>query len=82
MRREQSEKMAFAKFMIALLRPISGITEREASLLLSDYGEAVYQLKYNSKYVSMREQFEHTEVKQKLEDLRILEKVSKFMVKD
>lgn len=58
------------------------LDSKTAKILLAEYGEELYQLKYNSVYEPVRMQLATKLVKAKSEDARILQKVADFTVKE
>lgn len=79
-RRERSEKVAFAQFIAGFLGPMSGMEAKQASLLVADYAEEVFQFKYNYKYESMRMRVVEEKLAAQSEDMRILQKVAAMTV--
>lgn len=82
LQREKQEKVAFARFMAALLGPASGLKAGEIGALVAAYAEEVHQFRYNYKYVPVQELAQRKAVAAANEDLRLMEKVAKFTVKD
>ena len=81
-RRERSEKVAFASFLSKLLGPLSGMSEESRSLLIAEYAESVLQLKYNYWYEPVRTRVVEARAAAHAEDLRILKKVAAMTAKD
>ena len=78
--RERNEKYAFAKLLIRLLGPVSGMTDEERYLTLVDYAEEVFQLRYNSKYVPVFMQRVKAARNVQEEEARLLRKVEQLTV--
>jgi hypothetical protein len=78
--RERAEKYGFAKLLTKLLAPISGISEEGQYLLLMEYAEEVFQLKYNSKYVPVLHQKLQKIRNIRQEEERLLRKVAKMTI--
>lgn len=78
--RERSEKYAFAKLMVRLLAPMSGMSEEAQYLSLMEYAEDLFQLRYNSKYVPVLQRRLREVRNMRLEEARLLSKVEKMTV--
>ena len=79
-RRKKSEKVAFAKFLGALLGPLSDLEPEKIMLLVAEYAEEVYQLKYNWEYQALRTRVVREKQIAHNEDLRILKRVEAMTV--
>ncbi len=80
--REKAEKFAFAKYLSVFLEPMSGLKKEDTIKALADYGEELYQLKYNYNYESIRTRLDRVRTEHKLDDMRLLDKVSAMTVED
>jgi len=80
--RQKTEKYAFAKFLTELCGAAGFVESKAAKVFLADYAEELYQLKYNSTYEPIRMRLITKIAKAKSEDMRILQKVSDFTVKE
>lgn len=80
--REQASKVAFVKFLVKLVGPLSGLSAEDLFVLESAYAEQVYQFKYNYKYTPVEVQLLREHITAKMEDMRILDKVGKMTVPD
>lgn len=78
--RERAEKYAFARLLTKLLGPFSGISDEGQYLMLTEYAEELFQLRYNSKYVPVLRQRLRKKRDVRQEELRLLQKVSAMTV--
>jgi hypothetical protein len=78
--RERSEKYAFAKLLVRLLAPATGLSEEAQYLTLMEYAEELFQLRYNSKYVPVLQRRVREVRNMRLEEERLLSKVEKMTV--
>ncbi len=81
-RRQRTEKIAFARFLSKLIAPLSGASKEETALLVSQYAEEVLQFNYNSNYEPVYQRMVRARVEQVSEDQRILRKVNEMTVTD
>ena len=81
-KRQRSEKIAFARLLTKLIAPISEMDEEDTTLILSQYAEEVLQFNYNINYEPVYQKMIHARVRQVNEDQRILRKVSTMTVTD
>jgi mannitol/fructose-specific phosphotransferase system IIA component len=80
--RQKTEKYAFAKFLTELLVTSGFVENKTARAFLAEYAEELYQLKYNSTYEPVRVRLATKIAKAKSDDMRILQKVADFTVKE
>jgi hypothetical protein len=78
MERRRAEKVAFAKFIATLIRPITGLSVDDTVLAVADYAEEIHQLTYNYDYETVRSKMVKVHKKAGNEDKRLLEIVSKL----
>ena len=79
-KRQRTEKIAFARFLSKMLAPISRMEDATVSLILSQYAEEVHHLNYNSDYEPVFQKIVRARVRQVNEDQRILRKVGDMTV--
>ena len=78
--RERAEKVAFAKLLVGLLGPQSGLEEDARRVLLASYAETVHQVTYNYKYQSVQRRVLEKRLSRQDEDARLLKKVDAMTV--
>lgn len=78
--RQRAERVSFARLLTHLLGPLSETTKEGVELLLSDYAETVYQVKYNYKYTPAQVRALEQRCAQHQEDARIMAKVDSWTV--
>jgi len=80
--REQASRIALIKFLTGLFGPQSGLSSQELYLLVTEYTEQVFQFKYNYKYMPVGMKLFKEQMSARMEDMRLLDKVSNMTVKD
>jgi hypothetical protein len=78
--RERAEKYAFAKVLVKMLAPLSGMSPENQYFVLMEYAEELFQLRYNSKYVSAAQERISAIRNVRLEEERLLRKVERLTV--
>ena len=73
--REKNEKFAMVSLFATLLGHMGGINDKLVDNLLEEYKEELYQLRYNSKYKTVRQRLISTMVSKAAEESRLLRKV-------
>jgi hypothetical protein len=68
------------KVLVRLLAPLSGTSSEGQHLLLMEYAEELFQLRYNSRYVSVLQRRLREVRNVRLEEERLLRKVEKLTV--
>ena len=83
-RRSQMERFAFARILTRLVSAIAPVEEVEqiVGLALSEYGEELFQLRYNSRYESVALRKMRERLRLDTEYNRILQKVDELTVSD
>lgn len=76
LRREKSEKLAFARLLVGMGVAAGFFNEEKGKLLLYEYQEDLYQFRYNYGYVPIGEQVAKIQKAKKDEDMRLLKKVA------
>lgn len=77
--RERNEKFAFAQLLTTLVASLGVPMERIRPTLI-EYGEELYQFRYNSRYESAARRIEEERLKREANDLEILAKVDAMTV--
>ena len=80
LRREREEKVAHARLMATIAGRGAGLEQNEIDELVEEYAEAVYQLKYNSKYRSALSRKWEAKIAERSMEMDLLEKVSQMTV--
>jgi hypothetical protein len=78
--RQRAEKVAFAKLLVGLVGPQSGLEEDALRVLLTSYAETIYQVTYNYKYKSAQRRVFEKQLSRHEEDARLLDKVKAMTV--
>lgn len=73
--REKNERFAVVSLFATLLGMIGGLKDKVVDGLLEEYKEELYQLKYNSKYKTVRQRTISRLVAKAAEEARLLRKV-------
>ena len=81
-RRQRTEKVAFARLLTKLVEPLTGMSSGESTLLVAQYAEEVMQFNYNSRYEPVYKKVISARVAQLSEDQRLLRKVDSMTVTD
>lgn len=82
LRREKSEKAAFARLLVELEVEKGTLDQKRGALILLKYEEELHQFKYNYKYVPVEKRLKEVQTKVRTEDVQRLEKVSALTVSD
>lgn len=77
--RERNEKFAFATLLVKLAGALN-ISPEECTRWLAEYGEELFQFKYNSRYESVAQELEAIRQRQEDADLEKLERVERMTV--
>lgn len=82
LRRERTEKVAFAKMVGSILGAGIGVEKDEIDTFVQEYAEEVFQLKYNYKYKSALARKLAEKVEQRVMEQQLLDRVNRMTVQE
>lgn len=79
-KRERSEKLAFATLLAKLAVATGFARQEQADFLVMEYKEELYQVRYNYNYKRIGDRVREEKARRQLRDMQVLEKVAKLTV--